>query len=159
DDRAPGDPNPSLQLYAQQGQYFIAVAAGGDGTSTGAYTLRATFRPGHDDFVTTTSADLPLLVINTFDPADVPSRLGVRRAPAALLAADFNRDGVLDLATADRGSGTVSVLLGNGDGTPHTTRTFSVGGRPATLVTADFNRDGRADLAVLDPDAGTVDVL
>src|SRR5205807_8566249 len=36
--------------------------------------------------------------------------------PLAVTEGDFNRDGVPDLAVADSGSGTVSVLLGNDDG-------------------------------------------
>ena len=37
--------------------------------------------------------------------------------PQAVVAADFNNDGHLDLATANAGGNTVSVLLGNADGT------------------------------------------
>ncbi len=37
--------------------------------------------------------------------------------PTALAAADFNKDGHIDFAVADKGNNTVSVFLGNGDGT------------------------------------------
>src|SRR5215475_12681022 len=37
--------------------------------------------------------------------------------PDAVVTADFNNDGHLDLATANGGGGTVSVLLGNPNGT------------------------------------------
>src|SRR5687768_2567718 len=37
--------------------------------------------------------------------------------PRAVVTADFNRDGKPDLAVANAGSNTVSVLLGWGDGT------------------------------------------
>src|SRR2546427_8129441 len=43
--------------------------------------------------------------------------LPVGRMPHAVAAGDFNGDGALDFATANFGSNTVSVLLGNGDGT------------------------------------------
>ena len=36
--------------------------------------------------------------------------------PSAIVAADFNGDGRLDLAVANSGSGTVSILHGNGAG-------------------------------------------
>ena len=52
------------------------------------------------------------------DPASISLGSGV--SPAAIVAADFTGNGILDLATADaNGSGTddYSVLLGNGDGT------------------------------------------
>jgi hypothetical protein len=37
-------------------------------------------------------------------------------APYAVIAADFNGDGKLDLAVAEPNNNTVSILLGNGDG-------------------------------------------
>src|SRR6266852_8819161 len=46
-----------------------------------------------------------------------PVNFAVGSRPNAIVAGDFNRDGRLDLVTANEGDGTVSVLLGNGDGT------------------------------------------
>src|SRR5438034_1410164 len=69
--------------------------------------------------------------------------------PASVAAGDFNRDGVLDLATANYGSNTVSVLLGNGDGTFQAARTFATAGfNPEFVAVGDVNLDGRQDLAV-----------
>ena len=66
----------------------------------------------------------------------------------------------LDLAVAnDYRDGTVSVLLGNGDGTfqPSVTERGGVG--PDAIVAGDFNGDGRTDLAVANTDDNTVSVL
>lgn len=38
-------------------------------------------------------------------------------SPGNLIAADVNADGRVDLVVANLGSGTVSVLVGRGDGT------------------------------------------
>src|SRR3989442_1462779 len=46
--------------------------------------------------------------------------------PQVVAVGDFNGDGKLDLAVANAGSTTVSVLLGNGDGTFQAARTFAV---------------------------------
>ena len=45
-------------------------------------------------------------------------------------------------------SNTVSVLLGNGDGTFQPQVTYAVGSDPDAIVAGDFNGDGRTDLAV-----------
>ena len=63
--------------------------------------------------------------------------------------ADFNGDHNLDLAVANWASGTVSILLGNGDGTFQAHVDYSVGGGYVAAVTVgDFNHDNKLDLAV-----------
>jgi hypothetical protein len=61
---------------------------------------------------------------------------------------DFNGDGKLDLAVADPNSGTVSVLLGNGDGTFPAAASYHAGVNPISIAVGDFNRDGKLDLVV-----------
>src|SRR5205823_95576 len=77
----------------------------------------------------------------------------------AVTEGDFNRDGVPDLAVADSGSGTVSVLLGNDDGTFQTALAFPAGNGPESVAIGDFNSDGELDLAVTNPGSATVSVL
>jgi hypothetical protein len=77
---------------------------------------------------------------------------------------DFNRDGHLDLAVANSGSSSVSVFLGNGDGSFQNAQNYLVGSNPVSVVVTDLNGDGIPDLAVLnrgsDPDyQGTVSIL
>jgi hypothetical protein len=70
---------------------------------------------------------------------------------SGIVAADFNRDGNLDVAVSNNTEdGAVYVLLGRGDGTLadgvlHYSGSFSTG-----LAVADFNGDGNADLVVAD---------
>jgi VCBS repeat protein len=84
-------------------------------------------------------------------PASVP----VGTSPMAIVAADFNRDGHVDLAVANSTDSTVSVLLGRGDGTFLAKTDYPVGPLTARAVSADFTGDGRLDLAV----CGLPDVL
>jgi hypothetical protein len=79
-------------------------------------------------------------------------------SPYAVVTADFNRDGRLDLAVANYGSNTVSILLGNGDGTFQAARNYTTDAYPRSVAVGDFNGDGKLDL-VTATDAGTVSVL
>src|ERR1035438_8000404 len=69
----------------------------------------------------------------------------------SLVAGDFNKDGKLDIAVALEypATGTIGVLLGNGDGTFSTLRIHGPAAQNgAQIAAADFNQDGHLDLAV-----------
>jgi hypothetical protein len=72
---------------------------------------------------------------------------------------DFNGDGKLDLAVADYVTGTVSVLLGNGNGTFQTHVDYVTGGLPESVAVGDFNHDGKLDLVVSNNGSNTVSIL
>jgi hypothetical protein len=72
---------------------------------------------------------------------------------------DFNSDGRLDLATSNRYSNDVSVLLGNGDATFQTTVNYPAGNTPAFIAVADLNQDGKLDLAATDQYGNNVSLL
>ena len=84
--------------------------------------------------------------------------------PVAVAVADFNGDGKLDFAVASQGSypnytGTVTVTLGNGNGTFSGNSSTTVGAYAVAIVAADFNRDGKADLAVVNSMSNSVSIL
>jgi hypothetical protein len=68
--------------------------------------------------------------------------------PFAVVVEDFNGDHALDLATSNWGDGTVSVLLGNGNGTFQNAVSFPAGQSPEYFAAGDFNGDHKPDLAV-----------
>src|SRR5206468_3870493 len=72
---------------------------------------------------------------------------------------DLNGDGPPDLAVANRDSKSVSVLLGNGDGTFAAAASFAVGTSPQSVAIADLSDDGRLDLAVANAGSHNVSVL
>jgi hypothetical protein len=79
--------------------------------------------------------------------------------PVSVAVADFNGDGIPDLAVANEVQNTVSILLGNGDGTFALKSSPSTGNNPYSVATADFNGDGIPDLAVANYEGGTVSIL
>jgi len=81
--------------------------------------------------------------------------------PRAVAVGDFNGDGKLDLAVADAGGNTVSILLGNGSGgfTAASGSPPSVGGYPDCITVGDFNGDGIPDLAVTNFASANISIL
>src|SRR5262249_7164428 len=67
----------------------------------------------------------------------------------SIVAGDFTGDGHLDLASLIVNAGTVSLTMGNGDGTFQSPIQFTTGmAFPYAIVAGDFNGDGHLDLAV-----------
>jgi hypothetical protein len=71
---------------------------------------------------------------------------------------DFAHNGKLDLAVANPGDNTVSVLMGNGDGTFQNRVDLHVGAGPVSVAAADLG-NGQIDLVVADHDSSAVSVL
>src|SRR5262245_5474881 len=79
--------------------------------------------------------------------------------PQEIVTADFNNDGRLDLATCNTGSSSVSVLLGNGNGTFQSPKTAAAGDNPVSIAVGDFNGDGKLDLTAANGGTGAVSVM
>ncbi len=101
-------------------------------------------------------------------PIDAGCRLAVLassqypagQGPGSPALGDANGEGKLDVVVADATDGTVSVLLGNGDGTLQPRLTYLVGASPVSLAMGDLNADGKPDLVVANQGPpGTVGVL
>ena len=87
------------------------------------------------------------------------SPLTVGRGAYFAAVGDFNRDGIPDLVITNSDDNNVSVLLGIGDGSFQTPRTFPTGSAPMAVAVGDFNADGAQDLVVANGTSGTVSIL
>ncbi len=81
----------------------------------------------------------------------------------SIAVADFNKDGITDIAVSDWRASTVNVYFGAGSGSFDHTWSFPLRMRGTTpqITTADFNDDGIPDLAVVygDDNDPTFDVM
>lgn len=107
-----------------------------------------------------------LLCFASYVPQSAAQGVGFAQAsypagtnPSFVITADFNGDGHLDLAVANKGSNSVSILLGKGDGTFGAASNFSTGSSPIFVAAGDFNHDGKLDLATVSGNTNTISIL
>jgi hypothetical protein len=84
--------------------------------------------------------------------------LSVGQIPLSVAVGDFDRNGALDLVTANS-QGTLSLLLGNGDGTFKPRVDLAVGAAPRAVAVGDFNGDGLLDVVAAQQLSNTVTEL
>ncbi|HEV7165542.1 MAG TPA: FG-GAP-like repeat-containing protein [Gammaproteobacteria bacterium] len=82
----------------------------------------------------------------------------VGAVPTGIAVGDLNGDGVLDVVTADSGSNSMSVLLGNKDGTYQPRKVYRVGQNPSDIALVDLDHDGNLDAIVTNNDDNTVNI-
>jgi FG-GAP-like repeat/Putative Ig domain len=131
---------PAVGDFNGDGKLDIAVTGGGYGLNT---VNAVTILLGNGD--------------GTFSLAH-NSTFATGSDPGAIVAADFNGDGKLDLVVANQDDSTLTILLGNGDGTftPATGSPVAVGINPDALAAADLNSDGKLDLVVANDSSLTI---
>jgi len=186
-----GDGNPDLAVACSIGNHFypgkVSVLLGnGDGTFQGRVDIAAGDNPysvaigdldgdGDSDLAVACKGDYPLspgevsiLLGNgdgTFQAPVIYDAAGV--SPLSVAIGDLDSDGHSDLAVVNYGvygNGSVSVLLGNGDGTFQGAGIYTAGVAPRSVATSDLDGDGNPDLAVAGStghydDPGKVSVL
>jgi hypothetical protein len=122
---------------------------------------------GHLDLAVASDNDNTVVVLKgngqgSFTPFS-GSPIPVGSFPQALKVGDFNNDGIQDLVVANANDDTLTILLGNGDGTftqaGGSPVSAGIGSFPFFIAVADLNNDGNADLAVVNGRDNTVTFL
>ena len=85
----------------------------------------------------------------------------VGTTPVAIAVGDVNGDGILDLAVANLGSSTITLLLGNAAGgfTAATGGLIVTGSAPRSIAMGDFNGDGNLDIVTANSGSNNITVL
>jgi Bacterial Ig-like domain (group 3)/FG-GAP-like repeat len=147
---------------------FLAAVDYSAGSGLGTVAVGDFNQDGKTDLAVSSYFDNTVSVLlgngdGTFQP---PSSFATDSGPNAVTVGDFNGDGRLDLVSANcgqcnanSGPGTVSVLLGNGDGTfqPHVD--YQTGSNAVSVVGSDLNRDSKLDLVTANSYVSSVSVL
>ena len=90
------------------------------------------------------------------------------KQPSAIVIADFNGDGNLDFAVANKGDNSISVFQGDGNGgftpfpkSPFVLPNIVVGAEtgPVAMVTGNFRNQGKPDLAVVNESSNSISML
>jgi hypothetical protein len=110
---------------------------------------------GRPDFAITNAAPDRIQVLRGF----TSTYYNTGSTPISIQTADLRGNGMLDLVVANRQSNTVSVLLGNADGTFQAARNYVTGLHPDTVIVGDFTGNGVPDLATANFDGNSVSVF
>ena len=128
------------------GTYPYALVSG-DFTGDGRIDL-AVANAGADPASGLTAQSYVSILVNVGGTFTAINDIPTGSNTVGLAAGDFNRDGRLDLAAANFGSNSVSLLLNRGGGLLYNDqdKDLPTGIHPAGIVCADFNEDGIPDL-------------
>ena len=161
----------TLSVTVASGQYPAAALVSSTG-SWGSYSLTSTVEEvggtasltGSVSFLDTSKANAVLATVplGTSTPGlswGAQSPIATPMSPTAMVVADFNGDGIPDVATADSRGQTVNVFVYQTSGIYQQTFVTSDAYSPAGIMVADFNSDGNLDIAVPNASSNTVTIL
>ncbi len=149
-----GSSNVTLLLGNGDGTFQPATFVNTGASQVGSVAIGDFNADGYPDLATTSAPDNSIYVLinkGTSTPsfqAPVPYNMP-NTGPYYLTIGDFNRDGKLDIISANNGNNTVGVLLGTGTGTFGTPAYYQVGGGAIFANAGDINGDDQVDLTTV----------
>ena len=95
---------------------------------------------------------------------NLPTTVAVGAGPVWIATGNFHQNistdpsTNVDIVVANQNAKSLSILLGNGDGTFQAPTTVATGNLPSSIAVADFNNDGISDLAVVNQGDNTIGI-
>jgi hypothetical protein len=142
----------TVYLGNGDGTFQTGVVYGGASDGFTSVVLADMDGDGHPDMVVGTQANTVQILHGNADGTFATTSSGGASLSSyltVLAVADFNSDGILDIAVVD-GDG-LSILLGTGNLSYAAPVPYSFGASFASSALADFNRDGHLDFALAAP--------
>ncbi len=128
---------------------YVATA----GSQVGSVAIGDFNGDGYPDLATTSGTDNAIYVqlnLGTGTPTfGASKKYDMKGNPYYLTVGDFDRDGHLDILSANANNSTVGVLLNKGKGTFSPATTYSVGASAIFVNAEDINGDDQVDLTAL----------
>ncbi len=166
----------SLEGFHIADQYiwsFTAEAGGGIGSFIEPDIISGFITPvsicagdlNSDGFMDIAVADLDSQALNVFlndglGALQLDSTYQTGKLCHYIVTADFNKDGMLDLAVVNRATdNSISVLLNMGNGEFGPLSDYPIGVDPKALTTSDYNGDGYIDIAANNQDSEDISIL
>jgi hypothetical protein len=171
-----GDGIPDIVATNYNSEFLTVFFGNGDGTfqqpqfvniNTGASTsIQAADLngDGKTDLIVATVGlnEITVLLGNGDGTFQTPEVLNTPASPTtvgSIAVADFNGDGIPDLAVGNSGSASLGIFLGNGDGTFGAEKLISIPNDAVSIAASDLNGDGKLDLIASQELNGSLAIL
>jgi len=145
----------SLAISGSTGSYSRTAALSGTGSPAAPGGSVSFFDTSSNSVPGTTSLVAGTPFLNWQNPQNPAAGAD----PRGVAAGGFNGDGIPDLAVANRNDGTVTILLGLGNGTFKAGTIVNNVPSAQAIAVADFNGDGNLDLAVTNSGWNSISIL
>jgi hypothetical protein len=170
-----GDGKPDVVTSDRGGNTVSVLLGNGDGSFAPEETFPTGKTPrelavgdlngdGQVDIVTSNLGDNTASILlgkgdGTFSFGGQQAAPAAPLAPFQVVVADLTGNGIPDIITANRPDSSVSVLLGNRDGSFQTKETYATDRGPFSVAVADLDGDGIPDIITANYDGADVSVL